>query len=48
MCEAVGISYTIGVAMGGAVIILDGVAGEFAHGIQRGPIIGSNTFQLGL
>ena len=46
--EAVGMSSTIGVAMGGAVVAVAGVAAGLAHGVVRGAAVGSNIFQLAL
>ena len=46
--EAVGLSSTIGVAMGGAVVAVAGVAAGLAHGVVRGAAAGSNIPQLAL
>ena len=40
--EAIGVSSTIGVAMGGAVVAVAGVAAGLAHGIVRGAAADSN------
>ena len=45
--EALGVSSTIGVAMGGAVVAVAGVA-ELAHGAVRGAAASSSTPQLAL
>ena len=46
--EAIGVSSTIGVAMGGAVVAVAGVAAGLAHGVVRGAATGSNMPQLAL
>ena len=46
--EAIGVSSTIGVAMGGAVVAVAGVAAGLAHGVVRGAAAGSNIPQLAL
>ena len=46
--EAIGMSSTLGVAVGGAIIAVAGVASGLAHGIARGASIGSNVVQLAL
>ena len=46
--EAVGMSSTIGVAVGGAVVAVAGVAAGLAHGVVRGAATGSNILQLAL
>ena len=48
MTEAIGMSSTLGVAVGGAIITVAGVASGLAHGIARGASIGSNVVQLAL
>ena len=40
--EAVGVSSSIGVAMGGAVVPVAGIAAGLAHGMVRGATAGSN------
>ena len=44
--EAIGVSSTIGVAMGGAVAAVAGVAAGLGHGVVRGAATGSNMRQL--
>ena len=46
--EAIGVSSTIGVAVGGAVVAVAGVAAGLAHGVVRGAAAGSNVPQLAL
>ena len=46
--EAIGVSSTIGVAMGGAVVAVVGVAAGLAHGVVRGAATASNMPQLAL
>ena len=46
--EAVGMSSTIGVIMGGAVVAVVGVAVGLAHGVVQGAAIGSNIHQLAI
>ena len=46
--EAVGMSSTIGVVMGGAMVAVAGVAAGLAHGVVRGAAVGSNIVQLAL
>lgn len=46
--EAIGVSSTIGVAVGGAVVAVAGVAAGLAHGVVRGAATGSNVPQLAL
>ena len=46
--EAIGVSSTIGVAMGGAVVAAAGVAAGLAHGVVRGAATGSNMPHLAL
>ena len=43
--EAVGMSSSIGVAMGGAMVAVAGVAAGLAHGVVRGAAVGSNIYQ---
>jgi len=46
--EVIGMSSTIGVAVGGALVAVAGVASGLAHGVARGASIGSNVVQLAL
>ena len=46
--EAVGMSSSIGVIIGGAMVAVAGVAAGLAHGVVRGASVGSNISQLAL
>ena len=46
--EAIGMSSSVGVAMGGAMVAVAGVAAGLAHGVVRGAAVGSNISQLAL
>ena len=46
--EVIGMSSTIGVAVGGALVAVAGVASGLAHGVVRGASVGSNVVQLAL
>ena len=48
MTEAIRMSSTVGVAMGGAMVAVAGVAAGLAHGVVRGAAVGSNISQLAL
>ena len=48
MTEVIGMSSTFGVAVGGAIVAVAGVASGLAHGVARGASIGSNVVQLAL
>ena len=48
MTEVIGMSSTIGVAVGGALVAVAGVASGLAHGVVRGASVGSNVVQLAL
>ena len=46
--EAIGMSSTVGIAVGGAMVAVAGVAAGLAHGVVRGAAVGSNISQFAL
>ena len=46
MTEAIGMSSSVGVAMGGAMVAVAGVAAGLAHGVVQGAAVGSNISQF--
>ena len=46
--EAIGMSCTVGIAVGGAMVAVAGVAAGLAHGVVRGAAVGSNISQFAI